>query len=208
MKAFKVTFGLFASYLPFTAALIGDCASGPIGALQAVGGGDPANAPTSIEICETQWAQGHVVSGVEVWATADNVAGIQLTYSNGDVSHLIGTASGEHHEVLTWDTKVDRVKELHLWANPKGDRTGKIYLKVANADGTNERELDVGQNKVSSHMWDVTTYSGIMLGGFGRADSAIVAWGFMFLESEVMDISLTDFNFHTDDLDALMISNT
>jgi hypothetical protein len=46
--------------------------------------------------------------------------------------------------------------------------------------------------------WYMETFSGIILGGYGRADSAITAWGFLFLEDHVAKISLSDFKFDED----------
>jgi hypothetical protein len=113
MKGFTTLLGLATAFIAGVAA-IGDCDQGPWGNPFAIGDiHDDSKA--DVEICETQWKQGRVVSGIEVWATKKNLAGIQLFYSNGEESHMIGSKEGDHHQKLTWDPKLDTVDELNMW---------------------------------------------------------------------------------------------
>ncbi|KAF2685592.1 hypothetical protein K458DRAFT_402977 [Lentithecium fluviatile CBS 122367] len=148
---------------------------------------------TDVDICETQWDQGRVVKGIEVWASKWNVQGIQLTFSNDELGHMIGTKQGNKHQKLEWDPKSDTVEDVQLWSNPQATRLGKIYIKLSNG-----ATLDIGIDKPAETAWYQETHSGIMLGAFGRADSAISAWGFMFLEDRVAKISISDFKFDED----------
>jgi hypothetical protein len=173
-------------------AAIGDCDAGPWGDLLAIGDIHD-DSKVDIDICETQWKQGRVVKGIEVWADKNSIAGIQLTYSNDDTSHMIGSKKGEHHKKLDWDPKTVFISEVNMWSNPRATRTGKIYIKLTNGD-----TLDVGMDKPAETTHYMEVGAGVMLGGYGRADTAVTAWGFMFLESKVKEISIGDFKYDED----------
>jgi hypothetical protein len=92
------------------------------------------------------------------------------------------------HEVLARNKLSFRAR-----SNPEATRLGKIWMKLSNGN-----TLDVGMDKPAQKTWYMETFSGIILGGYGRADSAITAWGFLFLEDKVGKITISDFKFDED----------
>lgn len=197
MKTFTTLIGLTATLVAGVVAdTPPDCLWGdgtPFKDLAAIGDIHNKDAPTAVDICETQWKQGNVVVGIEVWATKKNLAGYQLYYSGGEKSHMIGSKEGDHYQKLEWDAKTVTISKLHMWSNPEATRTGKVYIELN--DG---RTLDVGMDKPAETTHYMEVGSGVLLGSFGKADSAIVALGFIFLESKVTKISLGDFKFDED----------
>jgi hypothetical protein len=191
MKLLNILFGLSAAAISSVAA-IGDCDSGPFAALQAVGDKHDAS-DYDVDICETQWTYGTVVRGVEVWGSKDRISGIFLTYSNQDHSHLIGAREGDYHQALDWDPFTVSVTRVVLWSDRDARQLGGIRIELSNGD-----TLEMKVDKISGKAFSPDVGSGILLGGWGRADDHITAWGWLFLESKVDKIQIGDFNWDQD----------
>ena len=58
---------------------------------------------------------------------------------------------------------------------------------------SNGEALEVKMDKVSAKKFEVEVGGGIMLGGMGRADDHITAWGWLFLDGKVKKIQVSDF---------------
>ncbi|KAJ4296492.1 hypothetical protein N0V90_006537 [Kalmusia sp. IMI 367209] len=191
MKLFSILFGL-STILVTGVAAIGDCDSGPFAALQAVGDKHDAS-DYDVEICETQWPYGTVVRGVEVWGSKDRISGILLTYSNQDKSHLVGARAGDYHQALDWDPFTVSVSRVVLWSDKDAKQLGGLRIELSNGDN-----LEMKVDKISQSVFSPDVGSGILLGGWGRADDHVTAWGWMFLEDKVATIQIGDFKWDRD----------
>lgn len=191
MKLLNILLGLSAAAISSVTA-IGDCDSGPFAALQAVGDKHDAS-DYDVDICETQWTYGTVVRGVEVWGSKDRVSGIFLTYSNQDHSHLIGAREGDYHQAIDWDPFTVSVTRVVLWSDRDARQLGGIRIELSNGD-----TLEMKVDKISGKAFSPDVGSGILLGGWGRADDHITAWGWLFLESKVDKIQIGDFKWDQD----------
>ncbi|KAF2634120.1 hypothetical protein P280DRAFT_543952 [Massarina eburnea CBS 473.64] len=189
---------LLATLLATSAALIasvaaiGDCDNGPFAGLQAVGDKHDAS-DSDIPICETQWKRGRVVKGVEVWGSKDRISGIQLTYTNDDKSNMIGARAGVYHQSLDWDPATVTVSRAVLWSDKDARQLGGLRIELSN-----DQNLEMKVDKISSVVFSPDVGSGILMGGWGRADDHITAWGWMFLEDKVSKISIGDFKWDQD----------
>ncbi|KAL1607650.1 hypothetical protein SLS60_002585 [Paraconiothyrium brasiliense] len=186
MKLLNTLLGLSTALVAGVAA-IGDCDSGPFAALQAVGDKHDSS-KFDVDICETQWTSGQVVRGVEVWGSKNRISGISLTYSNQDKSHLIGARAGDYHQSLDWDPFTVQVTRTVLWSDKDANQLGGLRIELSNGD-----TLEMKVDKISESVFSPDVGSGIMLGGWGRADDHITAWGWLFLEDKVDKIQIGDF---------------
>jgi hypothetical protein len=191
MKFLNTLLGLSIAFVTGVAA-IGDCDSGPFAALTAVGDKHDSS-QYDVEICETQWTYGRVVRGVEVWGSKDRISGIYLTYSNQDHSHLVGARDGDYHQSLNWDPFTVSVTRTVLWSDRDANQLGGIRIELSNGES-----LEVKVDKISGKTFSPDVGSGIMLGGWGRADDHITAWGWLFLEDKVDKIQIGDFQWDQD----------
>ena len=191
MKLFNMLLGLSTIAITSVAA-IGDCDNGPFAARQPVGDKhDASNA--DVDICETQWPSGNVVRGVEVWGNKDRISGILLTYSNQEHSHLVGARAGDYHQALDWDPFTVSVSRVVLWSDKDAKQLGGIRVELSNGDN-----MEMKVQQISEVIFSPDVGSGIILGGYGRADDHITAWGWLFLEDKVDKIQIGDFKWDQD----------
>lgn len=185
MKFFNLIAG---AILAVIATAYNACEDGdrPFAPMQAVGDKHDAS-KYDVDICETQWNSGSVVQAIEVWGSKSRISGIQLTYSNGQKSHMIGARAGDLHQNLKWDSKT-LVTRVVLWSDWDARQLGGLRVELSNGD-----KLEMKQDRISTTTFSPNVGSGILLGAYGRADDHITAWGWLFLESSVDKISIGDF---------------
>lgn len=177
---------LGAAYLLFASSVAADdCQSGPWTDVLNIGGpgGDT-------EFCSTKWMNGIVVTGVEVWANAWAVTGIQLYFSDGTDSGVFGHENGDRTDRLTWDPSTDSISQLKMWGNGQGQFTGRVQIRTKTG-----LELDVGKDTSGQDTYEIKVNSGIMLGALGKSGDSIDVLGFLFLKSTVSKISMENVTF-------------
>lgn len=163
-----------------------DCGSkGPFGPSVAVG-----KAGSGGYYCETGWAAGVVVTGLEAWADSSHVNGIQFSFSDG-TKRMVGnqkSGSGDQfHKSVTWGVG-DTVTQLDLWKSNDGRAVSKIEIKTSNGQ---TMEIGYWAGKVVS----IPINSGIMLGAQGGTGDFIDNITFLFLASTVGKAEITGLDF-------------
>lgn len=177
--------GAAAIFSSFAAAA--DCANGPWQDVQYVGGKDGS------EFCFTKWDQGIVMTGLEAWATMDEIQGIQFYYSDGTTSGMVGKLkeTTTKHARIDWDPATDGVEQLKTWGNGIGTLLGRVYLRTKAG-----AEFDVGKEDTSGQdVFESKTASGILLGAFGRSGWLIDGVGFLFMKSKIDKMTIEDVSF-------------
>ena len=165
-----------------------DCDSGPWnpGNINWVGG-DGGGA-----FCETKWKAGVVVTGLDVYATSDDIEAVQFYYSDGTSGNQWGQVNGkEPAKSIHWDpTKGETIAQLRMWGNGVGTRLGRVYLRVSSG-----ATLDAGKDTSGQKVYEKPVDSGVMLGAFGKCGDAIDNMGILFMKSKVSAIKVTDTKF-------------
>jgi len=169
------------------------CDSGPFAPPELYGNTDTPIQGTPY--CDTNWEQGLVVIGVEVWATKFQMKGIQFTYSDNTKGPVRGQAAGDRNQAISWASG-DMVKKLQLAPNHDGDAVGKIHLEI-----TNGQTLDLGSDVKDSNLKYVNYGGGIMLGGRGTDGAFLDRLELLFMSGTVGSATVTDVKF-ADDLDS------
>ncbi|KAK4499990.1 hypothetical protein PRZ48_008176 [Zasmidium cellare] len=184
--------GALSSFIPFVSAdLSDDCNGGPMDGHKSYGNLDKPDT-----FCDTQWRNGLSVTGIEVWATAWQIKGIQLTYSDGTKPPLQGQAEGDRHQSINWNES-DRITRMKLAINYAGDALGLVHVEVGS------KSLDVRSDTGSFDGDDITLATGILLGANGVAGGFVDRWTPLFMGEHngkaqitniVMDDSIDDLN--------------
>ncbi|KAF2875082.1 hypothetical protein BDV95DRAFT_486699 [Massariosphaeria phaeospora] len=164
---------------------IGACDNGPWQEVLVIG-----QHTEGTEYCETKWADGVVMTGIEVWGSEFGVLGAQFYYSDGSNSPQFGKGGGDKHAKLMWDPSVDSISQLKSWGNGRGQHLGRLQIRTKKG-----QELDVGKNTDGQDTFETKVASGIMLGAFGRSTDIIESMGFLFLKSTVDKITIDDIVF-------------
>jgi hypothetical protein len=191
MRFPNILLGLLATVITGTAA-VGDCDSGPWAQRVLVGDKNDRH-KADIEICETQFRQNAVVNGIQVWSDKNRITGYVLSYSNGDVSHLIGSKDGDKYQTLKWDAKLDKVTRAALWSDWDATQLGGLLIELSNG-----ASLEAKIDRISAVKFEAEVGGGVLLGAFGRADGIVTALGWLFLENKVNKIRVTDFKWDED----------
>lgn len=164
-----------------------DCHVGPMIPATAVGG-PGGKAPG---FCHTQWTNGLVVTGIEVWSQDYHITGIQLTYSDGSLSPLQGqNRDFQYHNTLSWGSQ-DQITVFRTGRNYERDALAILYMEVAGKKLDMTMHVDVGWNYAGD---DVNFGTGYMLGAFGEAGDFINQWAPIFMAQSSAG-SITDMVF-------------
>ncbi|KAJ4294183.1 hypothetical protein N0V90_007873 [Kalmusia sp. IMI 367209] len=177
---------LGASTLLFSGlATAADCANGPWTNVLYIGGGGGG------DWCNSKWDQGIVVTGMEVWASNKAVRAVQLYYSDGSNSGMVGKLDDvKEHQRIDWDPSKDGISQLKTWGNGKGQYLGRVYLRLKSGG-----ELNVGKDTDGQAVYETDVQSGIMLGAYGKAGDVIDGMGVLFLKSKVSKITIENVAF-------------
>lgn len=146
--------------------------------------------------CATPWAAGKVVTGIEVWATAWQITGIQLTYSDGTKPTLQGQTNGDRHDSISWNSE-DTITKMNLAGNYAADGLGLVHVEVAG------KTLDVRSDTGSFNGDTVTLATGIFLGASGEAPDFVRLWTPLFMgatSGQNATITAIDFDDSLDDV--------
>ncbi|KAF2448959.1 hypothetical protein P171DRAFT_352607 [Karstenula rhodostoma CBS 690.94] len=161
-----------------------DCANGPWTNVLYIGGQGGG------EWCHTKYDAGIVVTGMEVWASKKAVRAVQLYYSDGSNSGMVGKLDdiGEHQRI-DWDPSKDGISQLKTWGNGNGKYLGRVYLRLKSGG-----ELNVGKDTDGQTTYETDVQSGIMLGAYGRGGDSIDGMGVLFLKSKVKKVTIENVN--------------
>jgi hypothetical protein len=140
--------------------------------------------------CQTKYTDGIIITGIEAWATDDEVTGLQFYYSDGKSGRQYGKANGGKRGRLDWDPAVVRISQVKTWGNGNAKSLGRVYIRT-----TDGRELDIGKDTSGQDAFETNVASGVMLGAFGNSGWIIDRLGFLFLKSEVINVSVDDIVF-------------
>ncbi|KAF2447574.1 hypothetical protein P171DRAFT_518662 [Karstenula rhodostoma CBS 690.94] len=100
---------------------------------------------------------------------------------------------GDYHQALNWDPFTVSVTRTVLWSDRDANQLGGMRIELSNGE-----VLEMKVDKISGKTFSPDVGSGIMLGGWGRADDHITAWGWLFLEDKVDKIQIGDFRWDQD----------
>ncbi|KAF1970845.1 hypothetical protein BU23DRAFT_472961 [Bimuria novae-zelandiae CBS 107.79] len=177
-------------------ATAGDCLNGPWDGGLIIGGNGGG------DWCATKYDQGIVVTGMEVWASNKAVRAVQLYYSDGTNSGMIGTLDDvKEHQRLDWDPSKDGISQMKSWGNGKGQYLGRVYLRLKSGG-----ELNVGKDTDGQDVFETNVGSGIMLGAWGKSGDVIDSMGVRFLRSKISKVTIENVKFsdNVDDLNSRM----
>ena len=167
------------------AATAADCVNGPWTNVLYIGGQGGG------EWCNTKYDQGIVVTGLEVWASGKAVRAVQLYYSDGSNSGMVGKLDDvREHQRIDWDPSKDSISQYKSWGNGNGKYLGRIYLRLKSGG-----ELNVGKDVDGQDVYETDVQSGILLGAFGRSGDSIDGMGALFLKSKVSKVTIEDVKF-------------
>lgn len=193
ITAMRFTKAIFAGvisalYIAGGVSALDDCDVGPYASHNFMG--YPGKYP--VYFCNSKWKSGAVVTGIEVWATAWQIKGIRLEYSDGS-DHMAGTNGGDRHDVLRWDA-ADKITDMKLAVNYAGDALGLVHVEVG------EKKLDVRSDTGPSNGDEWNIGSGYMLGHAGDNGAMVSNWIPLFLGQTTGKAEITNIKFN-DNLD-------
>lgn len=147
-----------------------DCSDGPANQPIQKWGKDVDNGG----FCHTQWTQGLVVTGIEVWATAWQITGVQMTYSDGTKAPLQGQTNGDRHDAINWGAQ-DTITKMAVGNNYAGDGLGIIHIEVGG------KTFDVRTDIGSTNGEPVTLATGLLIGASGNSPDFVRVWRPLFM---------------------------
>lgn len=152
--------------------------------------------------CLSRWKDGLLVTGITTWVNGKVVKGIQVTYSDGSKSDVIGSMQGKQSEG-SWGV-TDRITEGVVYGDGTGYRLGQIVIKTH--DGGNMRIGQDGERSDPGTPHDVA--SGLLFGVIvAELDGEIARGGLLFMKGQIQKAEITEMVFD-DDIDALNAKHT
>ncbi|KAJ4301436.1 hypothetical protein N0V90_003528 [Kalmusia sp. IMI 367209] len=145
------------------------------------------------EWCDTRWQYGAVVKKVEVWSAMYHVRGIRLTFSDGWVSPIRGSTTGDITErgVIEWDVgaPVTKLNRANNWGGYGGDAVGRIWIDAGG------KSLNVGSDTGSYGGEPVELHTGLLLGAHGRSGDFLDTLEWMLMSADIVDSEVTAFKY-------------
>ncbi|KAF2871849.1 hypothetical protein BDV95DRAFT_606420 [Massariosphaeria phaeospora] len=176
----------------------GNCDKGPFERV-ATGTG------TGDKFCRSNWPDGAVITGLEVWSNDMGISGLKFRYNDLSWTNMLGDNVVDAKDgvlkvnKLEWD-QTDTVVDARLELNPTRTGLGYIYMKVKSG-----ASFTVG--KEAENLGNMNVHAGILLGAFGRADKGTVyQLGFSWLKTGIEKATISDIEFedNIDDLNKRM----
>jgi hypothetical protein len=144
-------------------------------------------------VCLAKWQEGLLVTGITTWTEKTVVQGIQVTYSDGSKSEVVGQIKGKQTQG-SWDI-TDPVTSATVFGDGKGYRLGK--MKISTKSGT---QVEVGQENVRTDSGTPHDVGGGLLMGIIVATNGdeIVRGAYLFIKDQIKEVEVTDFKFDDD----------
>lgn len=144
-------------------------------------------------ICLAKWRDGLLVTGITTWTDGTVVQGIQVTYSDGTKSDVVGRIKGKQTQG-SWDI-TDPITSGTVFGDGKGYRLGK--MKLSTKSGT---QVEVGQEQVRTDSGTAHDVGGGLLMGIIVASNGeeIIRGAYLFMKDQIKDVEVTDFKFDDD----------
>jgi len=161
--------------------------------------GDPDGnqGPSRNYFCATKWDQNNSASiiGIEMWAARFNMHAIQLSYSDGSKSDMIGQIPNDYdadeHNHVTWDA-TQTLDQLTVWKNRDGNAVGSIRVHVK---GTG-KPLQVSSGHTAHDDGDdAPVGAGILVGVTGTSWEYVHNLKFWFLNSPIAKAEVISMDF-------------
>ncbi|KAK7188057.1 hypothetical protein PSPO01_05751 [Paraphaeosphaeria sporulosa] len=120
-----------------------------------------------------------------------HVRGIRLTFSDGWVSPIRGSTTGDITEqgVIEWDGPVAKINRANNWDGYGGDAVGRIWIDAGG------KSLNVGSDTGSYGGEPVELHTGVLLGAHGRSGDFLDTLEWMLMSADIIDSEVTQFKF-------------
>ncbi|KAF4554331.1 Hypothetical protein D9617_4g000840 [Elsinoe fawcettii] len=143
--------------------------------------------------CAQSWTKGLVITGMRIWTDPTRVTGIQMSYSDGSKSDIIGMQSvaSTNDNSIEWAVD-DKIEELRVWRSEDGGAVGRIRIKVAG------RTLEIGGKVANKNVGTgMDVHSGMLLAVRGSTNNGphLQTVEFRLLPSNPKSVELVTVNF-------------